>query len=217
MRNSIKMNPKKRKPGRPRTYDPDQALASARDVFWDAGFASSSLDDLSAAMSMTRPSLYCAFGDKEALYLRTLEAYRDGSLVVMREMLDPERSLREGLAAVYAKAIEIYLGEIGPGRGCFLIGTAMVEAPRHPEVGRVLRDSLRVFDKAIEERMTLAAERGEFRPKMDIAALAGLASAVMHSLAVRARAGEPRDVLEAIAASGVELICGSANAQAKQS
>ena len=53
---------------RPRAYDPDVALDQAMRVFWEAGYASSSLDDLGAAMAMSRPSLYGAFGDKEALY-----------------------------------------------------------------------------------------------------------------------------------------------------
>ncbi len=124
-----------RKRGRPRAYDPDQALERARSVFWDAGYASSSLDELGAAMSMNRPSLYGAFGDKEALYLRTLEGYRQESLALLRTKLDPARPLRECLRAVYAAALDIYLGGDAP-RGCFLIGTATVEAVMHPAVRR---------------------------------------------------------------------------------
>ena len=90
-----------RKRGRPRAYDPDQALERARNVFWDEGYASSSLDELGAAMSMNRPSLYGAFGDKEALYLRTLEGYRQESLALLRTKLDPARPLRECRGAGY--------------------------------------------------------------------------------------------------------------------
>src|ERR1044071_5895097 len=76
IRNGTKMSNIPRKRGRPPAYDPETALGSARDVFWNTGFTASSLDDLSAAMAMNRPSLYGAFGDKEALYLKTLERYR---------------------------------------------------------------------------------------------------------------------------------------------
>jgi AcrR family transcriptional regulator len=196
-----------RKRGRPPAYDPETALSSARDVFWDTGFAASSLDDLSAAMAMNRPSLYGAFGDKEALYLKTLERYRDDSMVALREALDPAKSLRACLEAVYAKSIKIYLA--GPNaRGCFLIGTATVEAVGNPAVRAALRGSLRAFDKAIEARFKLAIERGELGPKADPVALTLTAAAIMHSLAVRARAGEPRKELEALARAGVALICG---------
>ena len=64
--------PKKR--GRPRSYDPETALARAAAVFWKAGYAGTSLDDLSQATGMNRPSLYAAFGDKRDLYLKTLDA-----------------------------------------------------------------------------------------------------------------------------------------------
>ena len=202
-------SPKKR--GRPPAYDPDIARARARDGFWSAGDEASSLDDLSAAMAMNRPSVYGAFGDKEALYLKTLARYRDDSVVAMREALDPARPLREGLAWVYTKAIDTYLA--GPyARGCFLIGTATTEAVGKAGVRAVLRDSLQSFDRVIEDRLRLAVRQGELAPKADPAALALIASAIMHSLAVRARAGEPRAALEALARAGVDLVCSKGNA-----
>src|SRR5277367_6135959 len=62
--------------GRPRAYRPELALAQARDAFWRDGFAATSLDDLSAATGMNRPSLYAAFGDKQALYVKAYASYR---------------------------------------------------------------------------------------------------------------------------------------------
>src|SRR5260221_5830161 len=115
------------KRGRPRAYDADQVLARARDVFWDTGFAATSLDALGEAMTMNRPSLYNAFGDKEQPYLKTLEQYLDASLEAMHEELDPARPMAEGLRAVYAKALAIYLAGDQGARGCFLIGTAATE------------------------------------------------------------------------------------------
>src|SRR3954468_12723366 len=66
--------PKRR--GRPRAYEPEVALARALDAFWKEGFAATSLDDLSAAIGMNRPSLYGAFGDKRELYIKSYESYR---------------------------------------------------------------------------------------------------------------------------------------------
>src|SRR5713101_4207918 len=128
------MSDDRRKRGRPRAYDPDAALERARNVFWDGGFAASSLDALGAAMAMNRPSLYGAFGDKEALYLRTLERYREESLAGLRKALDPERPLRDGLRTVYATALAVYLSGKNAARGCFLIGTAATEAVLHADV-----------------------------------------------------------------------------------
>ncbi|EJC70132.1 transcriptional regulator [Rhizobium leguminosarum bv. viciae WSM1455] len=210
MRNGTDMKDEKKR-GRPRAFDAKAALGKARDVFWDRGFAAASLDNLSAATNLNRPSLYGAFGDKEALYLDTLEGYRQDGMNTLAEALDPSLPLRDNIARVYAGALAIYLHGETAARGCLLIGTASVEAVQHERVREVLGRSLNGFDDEIEKRMRLGVERGELPESADPQMLARIASAVMHSLAVRARAGDSRETLEAIARSGVELICGSAN------
>ncbi len=198
-----------KKRGRPRAFDTSAAIGKAREVFWDRGFSAASLDNLSAATSLNRPSLYNAFGDKEDLYLDALEGYRMDSMVVLEEALDASLPVRENLARIYDRALATYLHGDTAARGCFLISTAAVEAIQHERVRDVLGRSLADFDRAIEERLVLAVERGELPDKTDPKALARLASAIMHSMAVRARAGETREALEALARSGVELICGA--------
>ena len=60
--------------GRPRAYDPQTALLQALDVFWSTGYSGASLDSIATAAGMNRPSLYAAFGDKHALYIKALES-----------------------------------------------------------------------------------------------------------------------------------------------
>jgi TetR/AcrR family transcriptional regulator, copper-responsive repressor len=205
-----KQTPKPR--GRPRAYDPDVALAQVIDTFWDSGYAGTSLDDLSAATGMNRPSLYGAFGDKRALYLKALERYRARSRAGLKEALALDQPLRQALGRVYAAALSIYLsGEEAP-RGCFMIGTAAVEAVGNPEVRAFLGESVRSLDEAFEARIRFARDHGELKPEADPAALAKLATAVLHTLAIRSRAGEPRAALEAAVEAGVNLICGNSSA-----
>lgn len=195
------------KRGRPIQYDPETALASARDVFWAAGFAGSSLDALSEATGMNRPSLAGAFGDKEALYIATLELYRDESIALLNEKLSGARPLKQELATIYGTAIDIYLQSKDGARGCFLIGTASVESVHRPAVRQLLSESLTAFTSIIEERLHKAIRDGELDKTADAASLAQIAGAVLHSLAVRARAGEPRKALDKLAKTAVELIC----------
>jgi AcrR family transcriptional regulator len=194
--------------GRPRAYDPDIALTRARDAFWNAGYASVSLDDLSAATGMNRPSLYGAFGDKRALYLKTLEHYFVWGKGLMEEALTPDRPLRDGLRRVYRGALSLYFSGEQGARGCFLIGTATTEAVGAPEVRAVLGAALRAFDEAFAARLRVARDRGEIKSGVDPDTLAKLASAVMHSLAVRSRAGDSRAELEATVEAALDLICG---------
>ncbi|MBE1207825.1 TetR/AcrR family transcriptional regulator [Aminobacter carboxidus] len=196
------------KRGRPIEYDRDLTLQRAGDLFWSVGFGASSLDALSEATEMTRPSLSGAFGDKEALYIATLERYRDTSAAAMTTILSAARPLRTELAEVYTKSTDSYLAPDDAARGCLLIGTASVEAVHRPAVRQVLQQSLGMFNAILEERLRKAIAQGELGAGADAAGLASVASAVMHSLAVRARAGEPRAALDLLSKAAIDLICG---------
>jgi AcrR family transcriptional regulator len=179
----------------------------ATGAFWRAGYSATSLDDLTAATGMNKPSLYGAFGDKRALYLATLERYTEAGRVVMVEALRPELTLREGLQRVYDTALQFYLPVDQTARGCFLIGTAATESVEDPEVRKRLREGLRLYDSLFEARIAQARDTGEIADDADPAALASMASAVLHTLALRSRAGDPEKMLRAIATAGLDLIC----------
>jgi len=124
MQSSTKKDSRPR--GRPRAYDPEEALARARDTFWRNGYTGTSLDDLSAATGMNRPSLYGAFGDKHALYLQTMDRYVEAGRSAMDRALQGELPLRDALMRVFDGALGWYLPAHDAARGCLLIGTAAV-------------------------------------------------------------------------------------------
>jgi hypothetical protein len=92
--------------------------------------------------------------------------------------------------------------------GCFLVGTATTESVSDPEVRQKLGDGLRTFDRAFEMRLRAAQRQGELDAAADPAALARLASAILHTLALRSRAGDSPAPLRATADAGIRLICG---------
>ena len=200
----------KAKRGRPRAYDPEVALGSALAAFWDGGYAATSLDDLSAATGMNRPSLYAAFGDKHALYSAALERYRAMGRDAVRAAITGDKPLREFLRGVYDGALALYFSGRGEARGCFLIGTALTEAVRDPALRDALADSLREIDQAVAARFRSAAAHGELPARAKPASLAKLAVAVLYFLAIRSRAGESRASLKAMAEDALDLICGPA-------
>src|ERR1700740_628251 len=87
--------PKRR--GRPRAYQPEIALGKALDLFRKDGFAATSLDDLSAATGMNRPSLYGAFGDKRELYLKSYQRYRADARAAMLDIFREDMPIRKRL------------------------------------------------------------------------------------------------------------------------
>ncbi|EUC18245.1 UNVERIFIED_ORG: TetR family transcriptional regulator [Burkholderia sp. CF145] len=199
----------KRARGRPRAYDADDALGNATDAFWLGGYSGTSLDTLSDATGMNRPSLYAAFGDKHSLYLSTLDRYVEAGVQAMHLALRDDIPLTQALQRVYDSALALYLPTGGEPRGCFLIGTAVVESKVDDAVRTRLAQGLKSFDRAFEKRIRRAQTDGELSVNADAAVLARVASAILHSLALRSRAGDSRASLRATAAEGVMLICGA--------
>jgi TetR/AcrR family transcriptional regulator, copper-responsive repressor len=194
--------------GRPRAYDPEVALKQATDTFWRAGYAGTSLDSISAATGMNPPSLYAAFGNKRALYLEALARYWKISLAATRAALAEDRPLGEALMLAYEAVLSIYFSGKGSARGCFVIGTAVTEAVEDLEIRKSVAAGLRMIDADFEARFRTARDKGELKGDADPTALAILASATMHSIAVRARAGTPRAALREMARKAVSVICG---------
>src|SRR6266702_3822391 len=197
--------PKRR--GRPRAYQPEVALGKALDLFRKGGFAATSLDDLSAATGMNRPSLYGAFGDKRELYIKSYQRYRDDARAAMIEIFRDEMPIKRRLERIYAVALDIYLsGDAGP-RGCFTVMTAASEAVSDPEIRGMVLEGLSELDKAFTACFRLAKENGELPQTADPVVLAQLASATIHSIAVRARARVQRKELEAIVKGAIDVMC----------
>ncbi|MCA1412004.1 TetR/AcrR family transcriptional regulator [Bradyrhizobium sp. NBAIM20] len=199
--------PKRR--GRPRAYEPDIALGKALDLFRKQGFAATSLDDLSAATGMNRPSLYGAFGDKRELYIKSYQRYRDEAGAAMVAIFREEMPLRQRLERIYAAALDIYLsGDTGP-RGCFTVVTAASEAVGDPEIRAMVLDGLTELDKAFASCFRRAKEKGELPESADPFALAQIASATIHTIAIRSRARVPRKELEAIVKGAIDVMIGA--------
>jgi AcrR family transcriptional regulator len=200
--------PKRR--GRPRAYQPDIALGKALDLFRKDGFAATSLDHLSAATGMNRPSLYSAFGDKRELYIKSYARYRADARTAMIDIFRDELPIRKRLHRIYAVALDIYLsGGAGP-RGCFTVMTAASEAVADPDIRGMVLEGFVELDRAFATCFRLAQEKGELPSSADPQVLAQLASATIHTIAIRARARVPRRELEAIVNGAIEVMCRTA-------
>jgi AcrR family transcriptional regulator len=191
--------------GRPRSYDPDVALDSAAQLFWAKGFADTSLDDLSAAMGMGRPSIYNAFGDKDALFLRALERYRDTIGSSPLRAMDGKDSIIDALDAFFRQIVE-YTTADRSHLGC-LIGSVAPGADL-PEVRRFLNKNLNITEAQLADRLATAVRSGQL--PSDYSADHGARQAInaMLSLAARARLGSSRKELLADAADATSTVLG---------
>ncbi|MGY2290982.1 TetR/AcrR family transcriptional regulator [Pseudomonas sp. SDO528_S397] len=203
-----KKNPEGKGRGRPRAYDPQTALQKALEVFWNTGYAGASLDSIAAAAGMNRPSLYAAFGDKHAIYLKAIEQYWDlASAAIDAALAEPGLSLADALIRLYEGQLSIYFSGEGEPRGCFIIGTAPSAAVEDAEIRAALLKRLDTLDTHLHTRLRAAIDAGDLKRNTDPEALAVLASSLLHSISIRARAGKSRDELTALAHSAVKVMC----------
>lgn len=197
-----------RRRGRPRAFEAETALAQAMDVFWRDGFAGASLDDVSAATGLNRPSLYGAFGDKRALYLKAYGQYRRRMNETFQPLFQARKPLRAKLRRILAAALDLYLsGEDGP-RGCFTVLSAASDAIADPDLHGLVGEAIEETDRAFGRMFADARAGGELPAAADPRRLARMATATLHTLSIRARARIPRAKIVAVIEDAVTTICG---------
>jgi AcrR family transcriptional regulator len=192
--------------GRPREYDPEQALTAALGEFRRRSYTATSLDHLSAATNMARPSLYAAFGNKLEIYRKAVRQFADESAERRRHALFDEPLLHKGLKDYFGEIVDAYVSREGEPLGCPVLSVISGEAAADPEIGAELAAAVEKTDTHFRRRMKMAAETGEISADADIVGIAAMLAALQHSLALRARAGERRPNLLRIARSHIALV-----------
>jgi AcrR family transcriptional regulator len=192
--------------GRPRSFDTDRVLGQVRDAFWKYGYAGTSMDQLSAATGLHKPSLYGAFGDKKRLYLAALDNYLAEIRANFAEAFAiPD--LFESLEAMTERAIDKFM-RADEGTGCFMMNTAMPESAEDPEISAVVREAMDSLDRAFVRRFHKAIEAGQIPADADAQSLAMIMVANHYELSARARAGYSRPELRALGDRTLAMVRG---------
>jgi TetR/AcrR family transcriptional regulator, copper-responsive repressor len=198
--------------GRPRQYDAKAALGAALLEFRRRGYTATSLDHLSEATKMARPSLYAAFGNKRAIYLQAVAQYAEDSAERWNRALFGEPSLAKALNDYFLMIVAIYSEGDDRPLGCPVLSVITGEATADPLIGAELFAALGRTDARFRDRIAAARDDAQLPPATDIDAVADMLAALQHSLAQRARAGTARADLERIARNSIALILKAAGA-----
>lgn len=148
--------------GRPREFDTDSALTAALRVFWSKGYEGASLSDLTEAMGITRPSLYAAFGNKEALFRKTLDLYQREKLDYMGKALDAPTA--RGVAErLLIGALEMQMSSCDP-KGCMgVINSVACGAEAESIRAEVLKRGA-IVKQGLIDRFERAKDEGDLPP-----------------------------------------------------
>jgi AcrR family transcriptional regulator len=176
--------------GRPRSFDADEALDRALNVFWRKGFEGTSLPDLTRAMRINRPSLYAAFGNKEALFRKAVERYEAKHAQRIREALD-EPQIRVAIEKLLRGNVDLFTDPRNPS-GCFMVQGALACGDEASELKGELAKKRADFTKLLRKRFARAIDEGELSAKANADELARYVAAVSHGIAVQATGGATR-------------------------
>jgi len=189
--------------GRPREFDVDQALAAALRVFWSKGYEGASMADLTEAMGVTKPSLYAAFGNKEALFNKALDLYAREKLAYMGRALEAPTA-RAVAERLMRGALEMQTSSCDP-RGCLGVISSVACGAEAESIREQVVARSAAAKKALLDRFERAKVDGDLPADADPQGLSSYLTAVMQGMAVQAGAGASRAELERLVETSLAL------------
>lgn len=176
---------KKQSRGRPREFDRDRALDLAQMLFWQNGYEGTSIAELTSVLGITPPSLYAAFGSKDALYREVLALYLSTRSERMTKALEKKGSARAAIDAMLKEAVDMFTSDDSP-RGCLVANGALRCAKEHQPIAEHTAMLRRLTQDGIKRRLDRAKEEGDLPKGTDTAALASFYASVIQGISVQA-------------------------------
>ncbi len=192
--------------GRNRSFDKDKALETAMHLYWQNGYANTSLADLTQAIGINKPSLYAAFGNKEQLFITALQQYAHQHVLPTLEHLHAsDQSLEQRLRTYFQSVAQLFCQPNLPA-GCFVANsTCELAGKGMPEVAQQL---LATLNQATKQKMTdfftQEQAQGNLKSESSPLVMALFLMATNSGLAVLARSGTPLDELNAMIEHAVQ-------------
>ncbi|HZV62713.1 MAG TPA: TetR/AcrR family transcriptional regulator [Methylophilaceae bacterium] len=183
----------KRQRGRPPSFNHDEALDKALQVFWSHGYEGASMAELTAAMGMNKPSIYAAFGNKEELFRQALNKYLNGPVSYIKEAMAQPTS-KEAVEMLLTKSAELLCGCDSP-RGCMIVQGALTVG----QTGEIIKQELvsyrQGFESMLKKRFDQAKKESDLPKGADTAKLAKYVATIHQGLSVQASSGAKKKEL----------------------
>jgi AcrR family transcriptional regulator len=189
--------------GRPREFCVDHALAQALRVFWEKGYEGTSLNDLTDAMGITRPSLYAAFGNKESLFRKALDLYEREKLDYIAKAL--EQPTARGVAETMLRGAVDNVTSCDEPHGCLGVITSVACGAESQSIREEIVKRGQAGKQALAERFERAKSEGDLPAVVDAEGLTSVLIAMLQGISVQANQGADRAALERLVESGLAL------------
>lgn len=189
--------------GRPRGFDRDEALKRAMETFWALGYEGASMAELTRAMGVGSPSLYAAFGSKDALFREAAGFYEREVGAELRAAIEAAATARDAVEAFLMISAET-LARPGRPPGCMIVLTAVSGCGAGQETREALKGTRAGVRAVLERRLAEGVAAGELRKGLDLAAIAGFYVTVQQGMSIQAVDGACARTLSAVARAAME-------------
>ncbi|HYD33130.1 MAG TPA: TetR/AcrR family transcriptional regulator [Methylophilaceae bacterium] len=183
----------KRQRGRPPSFNHDEALDKALQVFWSHGYEGASMAELTAAMGMNKPSIYAAFGNKEELFRQALNKYLNGPVSYIKEAM-AQPTAKQAVEMLLTKSAELLCGCNRP-RGCMIVQGALTVG----QTGEIIKQELvsyrQGFESMLKKRFDQAQKESDLAKNVDTAKLAKYVATLHQGISVQASSGASKKEL----------------------
>lgn len=160
-------------------------------LFWERGYEATSVSELTEAMGITPPTLYSFFGDKKRLFLEAVNRYQSGPGCFAIKALTEEPTAERSVRRLLMEAVTSFSRPKGP-KGCLVVLGATNCAAESHNIFTALAHRRRAAEKAVRDRIAAGRAAGELAENADVDAMAGMVTATLYGLAIKARDGPSR-------------------------
>lgn len=179
--------------GRPPAFNHDDALEKAMQTFWTFGYEGTSMGALIEAMDMNKPSIYAAFGNKEALFNKALDKYVSGPSAFVKEALAEPTSYLVAKTFL-TKAVNL-LTQHQNSRGCMIVQGALSCGPEAEMIQKKLIAYRANLEENFKKRFDLAKDNGDLPDDTNTASMAKYVATIHQGISVQASSGASKDAL----------------------
>lgn len=191
--------------GRPRAFDIDSALKIAMKIFWEKGYAQTTMTDICQAIGIKPTSFYHAFGSKEELFLKTLNYYNEIYWNSISDNFMSESDIREAVKKLFRSAVQVYMRP-GLPKGCFIDISTTGLPEDETRIHEALSEIQNYAKNNIRKRLLMAIDAGQLRPDCDIPVITNAIYTFLKGISSMARENVCQAELNHVASLGASLL-----------
>lgn len=158
---------------RVKTFDENEVLTKAMNLFWKQGYSATSIQDLVSHLGINRASLYDTFGDKEQLFKKSFALYRKSNMEGLIQFFDRQPNVKNGFSKLFDFAIQESILDT-EAKGCFVVNTTTELIPNDKSLVKVIEENKRDFENIFYEYLKKGKDKGQLKTKQDLRSLASL-------------------------------------------